>query len=318
MLLRILLELELVMGMFLPQYQVTKMMMQKLTPSSDTGSKKLKLFRFNKHQTEQVYGSFIQSRNVIQQLIQYIQTLQFSIDDHDFCKHSLPSFVDYIVKFSEMKKESVNKPVFEYEIIKFCELYYQTLLYLMKNEKILLKKFLYFSKNTILPILEQILTELNSSKISWKFYSWMETLRICKANDDNRCETLLDFLLSFLASQGIMISDARMYKYNTVNDLIALCVNIFVRFHLFCRKDPTAFYEMFTSQKYPISELFIDFLFLNGNFTGYIYRARTELRKFFNENKLDLEMKFVDQKVISAVFDRINRDASIFSIPTIR
>lgn len=283
----------------------------------DQMNPKLSKFKMTKKEIKKFSRSIEKIERMNNCLIKHIKNLYHANEYNNFCKYSLPSFAEFIHDISQLRRNSVNHYIFEYEFIKFCELFYLSLYFIMKNEERFLTVFFLYVRIHILTILEKIKKELFYIKIIWNIFSFQDKIQILTIGDEKKYQSLLSFFQKFLENQNIYLSYDQISEINGVDNLMLLCLNIFVRFNLCVINNFDNFFNNFHSQKYPISEVFKDFLFYNANLTGYTFNARIELRKFMLKHNLLLETMFVNQMIIPSVFDVMNKQSNVLGLSSI-
>lgn len=174
---------------------------------------KLSKFRLSKDELNEFYAQYWKVYELNKNLIKHIQNLNYSVNIFDFCIHSLPFLNELIHIIVQLRKESTKNPEFEYEYIKFCELFYHSLFFIMKNEKELRTKFFEFSVQVILPILERIKTKWKNLKFYFFFDLKINLVFYRKYNNENRRNSLINFLLKFLNSQKVKIDKKKNGYY---------------------------------------------------------------------------------------------------------
>lgn len=280
---------------------------------------KFRIFRMNEKEINEFFSSLSAIRKINTNLMQHLSNFQNILKDDNFCMHSLPSFSDVLDSIIQLRKNSRSKQVCEYEFIKFCELYYRTLYYIIKFEaKNLQIEFYRFSKEKILPILSKINSKLIFYCLFHNLHLLREKLQIQKTDDSDRCRYLQNFLSSFFESQNQIVTNNKYDQNCTVNMLISLCLNIFLKFFLCNRSRLIDFIRNFVSRNYLISDQFVFFLFKNGEITGLTLDARINLRRFLSRQNLDLEEYFLNQGNIPTMFDMINEYAVSIGLAEIR
>lgn len=283
----------------------------------DGASNESKIFRMNQNEISELYKSINRLREINSRLIENIKMFDTESEDEVFSMNFLLFIHEQITMISKIRKEAQNYQVFEYEFYKFCELFYHTLYYIAQNETNTKYVFLQFAKNTILRYIEKIQKKLGNSQI-FHFYDRLERkFQIEKMNDESRFSSLLDFLEHFLASQKTIFTKKQFLQNYNINDLLSLCLNIFVRYYM-CNSDTiNEFYKNFISNKFLISDQFLYVLFLNGKITNFTLNGRFHLNKFLSEHNLNYEKELIDNGIIPCLCDKINYQSSTLGLPDI-
>lgn len=278
----------------------------------------VKVFELNKKETDEHLSSLERMIEMNNNVMKHIKNLDFACD-HDFCRYSLPILADFINDVTKLRKNAKNQSVCEYEFLKFCEFYYQTLFFIMKRDRNIQLNFFRFSNECIYPLLNQLIDILYRSKL--KYFHKTKTWRfsnIRKMSDQERRHSLIHFLITFLEHQNITISTNEIDPSHSTDNLIFLCINIFSRFSLCNQGFKSNFILKFQNQKYLLSKQFINHLFTNGQVAGLSFECRIKLRSFIRYNTFsDLEEIFLERGMICPVFDVINRYSITFNLISI-
>lgn len=284
----------------------------------DANLGKKSIFRLIKTEIDDMCYSIFQCIEINSRLIRHIKNLKLVKKCDGFCPNFTNLLENLIIEISKLKKNTDDKHVCKYEMLKFCEFFYQTLNYMIKHDEVMLMKFIQFSKKSILPFLENFLSEARKMQRRSKFLSVIEKVAIKKdINVEGRRHLLINFLKQFLEKQKIQSSIDHIVAYYSMNDLFSLCMNVFVRFALLKSEDYISFLDRFISEKYPISEQFIDFLCFNALLVCYTCSATSAFRKFLMKNNLHLEHQFLQEEKISPVLDVINKYGLILGLSKI-
>lgn len=265
-----------------------------------------------------VVNDFFDSLNIISgmadTLIQHIQNLRHAHEYSSFCIHSLPSFAEHIQVITKLRKTSENDHVFKYEFIKFCELFYHTLFYIMKHRKEFLIDFLPFLQKKILPHIKSIKKIINYYKSS-KFLYWLNAKfqNEKRQNDADHRHSLSNFCFKLLKIDNEELFYEQIDKNYSTDELPVLCTNIFLRIFLL-NPHKYKMYSEFSAEKYPVSRVFVNFLFYDCNLTIMTTGVRTILREFTMNNHIFLERQLVLQNIIPSVVDVINRHSLNFNL----
>lgn len=267
---------------------------------------KKKTFRLKTNEIKIFYSCLDRMGRMNNRLIKHIFNFESRKNNDDFNITSITSLEKFLEIISETRRNLEDSLVCEYEYIKFCELYYLTLHYIMKYEENLLIDFFQFSKNSILPILKELQWDINSNKIFRIPDLIVENCNyIKKMSDEGRRDSLVTFLIQFLRNNNQILSLDRIDENYTVDDLISLCFNVFTAIYMRNRRVHDEFFKNFKRQQYNISFIFSDYLFTNGRLKGLSYDGRVQLKRFLNENYLDLETQFIQQNLIPPSSDKI-------------
>lgn len=278
---------------------------------------KIKKFKMHEEEIKEFYDSLDRIINLNNKIIEHIMNLQHANNSNDFGKYSLPSLAEFINYVVELRKNAETKQVCEYEFLKSCELYYQSLFHIIKFEENLQFHFFEFSMKNILPSLNSISEALNEFKSIGNHNVLIRKVYIQKISNQENQLSLLNFLIKFLEDQGTTISLDQIDRNYTINNLLALCINVFCRFYLCNRSKSRKFYLKFLNQDYSISKEFRHCLFTNGFLAGLFFDIRLQLRCFFRIHNLDLERQFIEQRKIPPVSDLINKYSSILNLSQI-
>lgn len=250
-------------------------------------------------------------------LIKHIRNIRHAFKYCNFCIYSLPSFAAYIQVVTKIRKNFENHHVCGYEFFKFCEFFYYALFHIMKYRNILLVDFFQFSNEKILPVLKKINTIINFYK-SLRFQYWLNT-KFRKKNNNRQAINSLSYSLSNLCFR-ILGKDnekafyERIKKKYSIDELPLLYVNVFVRFFLIFYEKLPEIISDFNAQKYPISHIFADILFHNGNLTTIIINMRINFNDFLESHHLYIERELLSQNIIPPVGDVMNKHAFVLNL----
>lgn len=274
-----------------------------------------KQFRLNKQEIPTFYNSLKRLEDINKLSMNHFMKLKLENRNDFFSIDSLLSFEAFIDYIATSRKNSENQHVYEYEFTKFYEFFFRSLYHIIRYEAIFVNDFFQYIDNIIIPILQKLGTLLNACRFFRLIDILREILHIRKFSDEDRRSSLVHFILSFLASHQEVVTIDQIDENFNIQDLLPLCLNLFVRFYMSSPiNDSKKFEQDFILQKFLISNQFIDFLFTSGGITRYAFHARLKLRKFLSIVNLDLEKQFLEQKLIPCIFDKSNKDASIFGL----
>lgn len=273
---------------------------------------KLVTFRLHTSEIDDIKNSFHRVVMILSCMIHHIQNLQYAKKCNRVCNDFLPSLEKLIQDISVKRKNAEIFQVCEYESLKFCELFYYILHYIIKYDIKLFHDFIVFSNKLAKLILELIVSESKNFIFRSRLHSINKIFTSHSIPDTElRRFFLMDFCEKFLEKQHVKFCLSYVKANYSFMDLLSLCINIYVRFEMENALNFNLFYKEFLSQKYSISSQFRDVLYFNGYLTGCIYDARVELKKFLYKNSnSNFEKKLIDQKKIPSVFDIINKHCS--------
>lgn len=276
---------------------------------------KFKPLRLNRKEFKEYRYSLNDILKINNNLMKHIENLQSAETFDDFPMYSLPSFLEVVNDISELRRNSKNHYVGEYEFIKFVEFYYYALFCIMKYEKRLLIDFYHLSKNSIVPILKELEKNVNSNQYNRMFDVLEDHIsNHQKISAEIRHESLINFCLKFLEIQKVKIPENLIIHNFSMQDLLLRCLSLFIRFDLCYLKQRENFYERFSPLKNLISFQFQDFLFDNVLIVENTLQARIQLRKFLLNNNLNLERNLLDQNIIPPIFESVNENCEIFDL----
>lgn len=263
-------------------------------------------FSLNTQEIKNFHNSIKRIHVLNNRLIEHIENFETLNNNGDFSMSSATSIRKFVDIIHETRKNSEKCLVCEYEFVKFCEYFYQTLHYIMKNEEELQNNFFEICKDFILPILKKIKLKCTSRIISHVID--LIQLKICtkKISDERRLNSLSFFLYEFIGNQNETIT-MKIDKKQSLDDILALSFNVFCIFYLRA-PNKTDFHKKFISEKYCISlYMFENFLFINGLLSKLTFDARIELGNFLQKKKLNLETQFVKENLIPPICDIMNK-----------
>lgn len=280
----------------------------------------IKLTKFNLKTTEikKFYGSLDSICEIKDILVDDISNLKKFNKNGNHCTNSSAFINKFIQTIANKRIIAKNNLACEYEFMKFCELFYNILLYIVEYKQNLQILFYQFSKKSILPILDEIESILRDFSIFLRIYDQIsEKCYINKINDEIRRESLLDFLTKFIENQFQQIDIHQTLQKSTIHDLISLIYNIVTKFYLCNRSESHTYCKKFELQKYPISNIFKDYLIVNAKITGFTYECRIKIREFLRENDLSLYTKLLKNGSILPIFDVINEQSAAIGLKKI-
>lgn len=252
-------------------------------------------------------------------LIKNIKNLKFAHKYENFCKYSLPSFCELIHVIAGLRKDSEENHPCVYECIKFYELFYQTLFYIMKHKNELLTTFYQFTKKQILPILYEINLLSCFYQIDCKLDIFSSKLRIKKKQKQHHeWHSFIIFCIEFSERYDKELSVEKIFDNYDQKDLPKLCLNIFIRVYLVSRGKSNIFLNDFRAQKYPIMRSFEAILFKNGYLTSMSINARLLMTNFMRKHNLNIEEQLISANILPSAFDMINKHASRLNLTLIQ
>lgn len=311
----ILFDCKLVIGMFVSEN--IDLISLNNHDTSYTDRIKFKKFRLTRKEINEFYASMNRLKKMIEFLQRNIIYFHHEVQSKGFCIDSLSSVENWIDFLFDQRMNFESFTVFEYEFLKFHELFYLTMYYIIKHRNKLELGFFQFSKSTVLPILNEMKIELNFNKFHRIYDLLEEILHIRKITHEDKRHSLLNFLGQFLENHNNIISIEQINENCTLDGIISQCFNFFVKCYMYHRSKIVEYQENFMAQKYPISNQFADFLFCSGEITEYMVDLRIKLREFSSKYKLNVETRFLQQDFIPRCFENVNEDSIISSISEI-
>lgn len=281
-------------------------------------------FELNKREASLYWNAFRKINDYNDRLIQHIRNLK-NADNYDgFSSDFLYHLENLIDSVAISRQNAMDNAVCEYEFYKLCEFFYLTLHYIIKNEKNIHFEFFRFLQKTIIPVLKSIKSCLEFCTTALlEFHIKTEKLQknMKVIPDHIRRLYMFEFCTKYLTrveSDKITTIDeaqSRILENYTLNDFLLLYSNIFTRFYLLkLIKIRQTIDHDFSHPKFPISTRFKDLLYYNAVLAYETTYARAEVNKFLLRNHLHLEKQFVDQKIIPAIYDVINKHSQILKL----
>lgn len=274
--------------------------------SSEEETELLK-FTFSKEEINGFYISLNICKEMSISLIKHIENLQTVCNNGDGGTSVLASIRKCSRKVAKIRKSFEDHLVCQYELVKFYELFFRVLYYIMKYKENLKVNFFQFSVNTIMPILKKLKLRLNFYQTYRCFDLTIEKLHNQEINEKERCQSLLKLLSKFFEYHNIIVSDIRIYENYTSREILSLCYNIFARFYLCNSNMILDFYKNFILRKYSLLDQLLIFACIDGFVTKSAHEVRFELKRFLISNHLDLDAKFSEKGLIPPISDVINK-----------
>lgn len=122
--------------------------------NTDQAEQNHKTFRLNTTEIDKFYNSLSRIREMNNYFIKHIHNFDLENKNNVIGIHS-SSLDNFLHEISKKRKNSENNYSCEYEFMKLCELFCQTLHYISKNKKDLMVPFFQFIRKSILPILSE-------------------------------------------------------------------------------------------------------------------------------------------------------------------
>lgn len=240
-------------------------------------------------------------------LIKHIKESQNAIESEQKQAKFLSKIEDTMNRVSKIGKECRSIIACDFEFCKFCEYFYHVMFHIIQHEKELHAEFINFSFNKILPILQiaEVMMGFFYRSCYFDLVSKISRITEKKIGDDILHELLFNFCIKYLMNKE---PNQFIYIKNTYapNGLLPLCFNIFARLYLIDCESVCRLFNDCVRSEYPISAQFRNLLFHTGRILVRVTDARSSLNLFLSMNNLDLEKRFMRERIISSPFEAIN------------